>query len=343
MKALVLTAYDRLEYLDWQDPVPAPNEVIVQVRSCGICGSDVHGMDGSTGRRIPPIIMGHEASGVIVAVGREVNNWAIDTPVTFDSTLYPLDDWYTRKGLYNLCDHREVLGVSCAEFKRHGAFADLVAVPEHVLYRIPDGVNFHQAAMVEPAAVASHAVSLLPMQLNDSAVVVGAGTIGLCLIQILTNVGCGKIIALDLDQGRLQLAQDLGADLVLPADMPELIETILQYTSGRGADVAFDAVGNRSSVHTAVASVRKGGSVALIGNLVPGVDLPLQVIVSRQIRLQGSCAIAGEYPAVLEMIRRRSLDVDALLSATAPLLEGAEWFKRLRNREQGLLKVLLQP
>jgi len=259
MKALVLTAYDRLEYLDWQDPVPAPNEVIVQVRSCGICGSDVHGMNGSTGRRIPPIIMGHEASGVIVAVGREVKNWTVDAPVTFDSTLYPLDDWYTRKGLYNLCDHREVLGVSCAEFKRHGAFADLVAVPGHVLYRIPDGVNFHQAAMVEPAAVAGHAVSLLPMQLNDSAVVVGAGTIGLCLIQILANTGCGKIIALDLDPGRLQLAQELGADLVLAADMPEVIETIVEHTSGRGADVAFDAVGSRNSVHTAVASVCKAG------------------------------------------------------------------------------------
>jgi threonine dehydrogenase-like Zn-dependent dehydrogenase len=113
--------------------------------ACGICGSDIHGLDGSTGRRIPPLIMGHEASGGIADTGRKVGGWKQGERVTFDSTVYPLDNWYNQRGLYNLSDRREVLGVSPGDDRRHGAFAEYVAVPSHILYRIPDAVSFEQA------------------------------------------------------------------------------------------------------------------------------------------------------------------------------------------------------
>ena len=184
MKALVLKAYNQLVYQDVEDPRIASDEVLLQVKACGICGSDVHGVDGSTGRRVPPIIMGHEASGVIVKKGADVNAWHQGDRVTFDSTIYPLDDWYTRKGQYNLSDNRMVLGVSCDEFRRHGAFAEYVSIPQHVLSRIPENVSFDQAAAVEPAAVAMHAVRLTPLQLGDTAVVIGTGIIGLFIVQV---------------------------------------------------------------------------------------------------------------------------------------------------------------
>ncbi|MGW8317036.1 MAG: alcohol dehydrogenase catalytic domain-containing protein, partial [Bacteroidales bacterium] len=160
MKALVLEAYNKLVYRDFPDPVAGPGEVLVRVMAAGICGSDIHGMDGSSGRRVPPLIMGHEASGVIVSLGEGVEAWSEGDRVTFDSTIYPLDDWFTRRGLYNLSDNRMVLGVSPGEWKKHGAFAEYVSVPGHILYRIPDEVTFTQAAMVEPVAVAAHAVEL---------------------------------------------------------------------------------------------------------------------------------------------------------------------------------------
>jgi threonine dehydrogenase-like Zn-dependent dehydrogenase len=147
MKALVLEAYNKLVYRDWPDPAMADDEVLVKVKAVGICGSDVHGMDGSSGRRKPPIVMGHEASGIIVSMGKNVNGWKTGERVTFDSTIYPLDDWYTRKGLYNLSDNRMVLGVSPGEYRRHGAFAEYVNVPQHILYRIPEGVSFTQASV----------------------------------------------------------------------------------------------------------------------------------------------------------------------------------------------------
>ena len=142
MKALVLEDYNALVYNDVPKPEYEPDEVLIRVKACGICGSDVHGMDGSSGRRIPPLIMGHEASGEIVETGSEVKYWCIGDRVTFDSTIYKLEDWYTRKGLYNLSEGRIVLGVSPGEYRRHGAFAEYVAVPHHVLYEIPEKVSF---------------------------------------------------------------------------------------------------------------------------------------------------------------------------------------------------------
>ncbi|MCU0474016.1 MAG: alcohol dehydrogenase catalytic domain-containing protein [Bacteroidales bacterium] len=161
MKALVLEKYKHLAYKDVPDPEPAPDEVIVQVKACGICGSDIHGYDGSTGRRIPQLIMGHEASGVIAKTGSDVRGWKAGDRVTFDSTVYQLNDWFTLRGLYNLSDNREIMGASPGTYCRNGAFAEYIAIPRHILYRLPENVTFKQAAMVEPAAVALHAINIL--------------------------------------------------------------------------------------------------------------------------------------------------------------------------------------
>ena len=351
MKALVLNQYKQLDFQEMPVPKPAPNEVLIRVQAVGICGSDVHGMDGSSGRRVPPIIMGHEASGIIAEVGNDVRDWATGDRVTFDSTVYALDDWYSRRGMYNLSDGREVVGVSTGPasadrpgFRRHGAFAEFVTVPQHILYRVPDNVTFTQAAMVEPVAVALHAVSLTPIQINDSAVVVGAGMIGLFVVQALKLAGCSPIIAIDLDEDRLTLARSLGATHTLNArtdtDVPAQVR---ELTHGRGADVAFEVVGANATINTAISCVRKGATITLVGNLTPTVEIPMQKIVTEQLRLQGSCAINGEYEASLALISSGQIDVGAILSAEVPLSEGAAWFDRLYNHEKGLMKVVLKP
>ncbi len=343
MKALVLEAYNKLVYRDVPDPEITDDEVLVEVKACGICGSDVHGMDGSTGRRIPPIIMGHEASGVIRETGQRVKGWKKGDRVIFDSTLYRLDDWYTRRGLYNLSDGRKVLGVSPGEYRCNGAFAELVAVPQHILYSIPDSMSFNQAAMVEPAAVALHAIHLTPVFPGDSAVVVGAGMVGIFLVQCLSVAGCNRIIAVDIDDDRLALASKLGADRVFHPGEMDRGRVVRDMTEGRGADTGFEAVGTTESVETAILSLRRGAVLTLVGNLSPRIELPLQAVVTQQIRLQGSCAICGEYPVVLEMIARGKLNVDLVLSRAVPLSEGARWFHRLYQKEKGLMKVILNP
>lgn len=342
MKALVLEDYNKLVYKTVADPVAREDEVLLKVKACGICGSDVYGLDGSTGRRRPPLIMGHEAAGEIIQKGRKVKSWRPGDRVTFDSTIYRPDDWYSRQGLYNLSDGRMVFGVSPGDYKRNGAFAEYITVPQHLLYRIPAGVSYTQAALVEPAAVALHAVKLATVRKNDNAVVVGAGLIGLFIVQLLRLSGCAGIIAVDIDKERLTLAKKLGADKVISASA-NTAQEIINGLQDRGADIAFDAVGKAETLHTAIDSVRRGGTITLVGNLSPVVDIPLQKIVTGQIRLQGSCAICGEYPAVLDLIKRKKLNVEAVLSKEAPLSDGVGWFERLYRKEKGLLKVVLIP
>ncbi len=343
MKALVLEEYMKLVYQDVPMPEMHDDEVLVKVKAVGICGSDVYGMDGSSGRRIPPLIMGHEASGVIESMGPAVNGWKNGDRVTFDSTIYRRDDWFTQKGMYNLSDGRKVLGVSTPEFKQHGAFAEYVTVPQHILHRIPEGVNFIQAALVEPAAVSLHAINLSPIGAEDTVLVVGAGMVGMFVIQLLRIKGCKHIIAVDLEASRLELAIKLGADFAFVPGDPELGKTIHSLTGNRGVDCAIEVVGIAQSVQLGISLLRKGGTITLLGNLSPEVTIPMQAVVTKQLRLQGSCAINGEYPEILDLISRGKLNMEAILSAEAPLSDGATWFDRLYNKEKGLMKVILRP
>jgi threonine dehydrogenase-like Zn-dependent dehydrogenase len=343
MKALVLEAYNKLVYKDVPDPVIGNDEVLVQVKACGICGSDVHGLDGSTGRRIPPLIMGHEASGIIVETGSEVKTWKAGDRVTFDSTVYRLDDWYTRKGIYNLSDNREVLGVSPGTYKRNGAFAEYVAIPQHILYRIPENVTFEQAAMVEAAAVALHAINISGIRPGNSCAVIGAGMIGIFIIKLLKISGASPVIAIDIDQNHLLNAKKAGADFIFTIAEQDLVEKIKDLTGGRGTDISFEAVGKNDPVNTAIELVRRGGTVTLVGNTTPKVDFPLQKVVTGELKILGSCAICGEYEVILNYLNTGRLNVDDQVSAIAPLSEGAHWFERLYRKEEGLMKVILKP
>ena len=343
MKALLLKEYRKLELTDLPEPAIGPDDVLVRVKACGICGSDVHGYDGSTGRRIPPVVMGHEASGVVAATGKQVTRFRVGDRVTFDSTVYCGRCYFCRRGEVNLCDDRQVLGVSVSEYRRNGAFAEFLAVPERIVYALPDTITFEQAAMIEAVSVAVHAAALTPVKLGDSAVVVGAGMIGLLVIQTLRLAGCSRIIAVDVNESRLKLAAEYGADHCLNAAESDVPGEVRTYTSGRGADVGMEVVGTSETVRSAAKSIRKGGTLTLVGNLSPNVEFPLQWVVTRQIRIMGSCASAGEYPACIDLVARGVIRVDSLISATAPLEDGQVWFDRLYSREPNLMKVILQP
>lgn len=341
MKALLLSQYRKLELADVAVPEPGSGEVLVRVGACGICGSDVHGYDGSSGRRIPPIVMGHEAAGMIAAVGKNVNGLSAGDRVTFDSTVYCGDCTYCRRGEINLCDRRQVLGVSCGDYRRAGAFAEFVVVPARIVHRLPDNLSFPEAALLEAVSVALHAVSLVRVRQTDSALVVGAGTIGLLLQQALRVAGCSRVFVADVDPTRLKLSEQLGATATCLRE--DLGKEILTQTNGVGVDIAVEAVGKTESVQAAIDNVRKGGSAVLVGNISPQVSLPLQKVVTREIRLQGSCASAGDYPRAIELVSSGTIRVKPLITATAPLDDGPQWFERLYAREPNLMKIVLTP
>ena len=344
MKALVMEQYKEFSYKDVPTPTPGEGEVLVRVKACAVCGSDVHGMDGSTGRRRPPVIMGHEASGQIEAVGPGVKEYKTGDRITFDSTIYCNKCERCQAGLVNLCATRRVLGVSCEDYRMNGAFAEYVVVPEYVLYRLPDNVTYQQAAMVEPLAIAYHAATRTPITPGMSAVVVGVGTIGMLTLQVVRSMGAETLIAVDIDDEKLKTALENGATAAVNSKDADAVQQILAHTKDAGGvDVALDATGIGATVDLCLRSVALNGKVVLIGNLAPKIEFPLQWVVTRQISLFGSCASAGEYGECLKLIAEGKVDVDALISKAVPMKDGHEWLNRIYNKEEGLNKIVLLP
>jgi L-iditol 2-dehydrogenase len=343
MKSLLLTAYNHLEITDMPLPAASPGEVLVRVEACGICGSDVHGLDGSTGRRIPPIVMGHEAAGTVESVGEGVTRFAKGDRVTFDSTVYCGECPYCKIGQINLCDNREVIGVSEGNYRRHGAFAEYVAIPDRIMYPLPANFPFEEAAMLEAVSVAMHGVKVSAVTGGETALVIGAGMIGLLTLQAAKAAGCARVFISDVDETRLNLARQIGADEVLHCSGAELLSEIKRLTIGRGVDLALEAVGLNQTVASAIDCTRKGGTVTLIGNVSPEVTLPLQKVVVKQLKLQGSCASSGEYPEAIELIAAGKIKVKPLITAVSALEDGPRWFDRLHSREPNLMKIVLSP
>ena len=318
MRALVVTEKSRAEVREVPVPEIGDEDVLIRVKACAICGSDVHGYDGSSGRRRPPIIMGHEAAGVIEKTGKNVTKYKAGDRVTFDSTEYCGSCYFCKRGMVNLCEKRRVLGVHCDEYSRNGAMAEYIAVPQRIVYRIPESVTFRQAAMVEPLSIAVHAVNISPLRL-------------------------GRILALDVDEAKMVMAKKMGATDLIDTRTEDAVARVLELTDGRGVDLSFEAVGIPQTFHTALDCTRKGGGVVLVGNVSNRVEFNLQKAVTSQIALYTSCASAGEYDVCLALIESGRINVDGMISACVPLEEGNDWLARLHRAEPGLMKVELLP
>lgn len=328
MRALQLVEYQQFDLVDLPTPNLQPDEVLIQVKACGICGSDIHGMDGSSGRRIPPIVMGHEAAGVITQTGAKVTDFTAGDAVTFDSTIFCGECSYCQRGEINLCENRRVMGVSCGDYRQNGAFAEYVAAPARILHRLPTGMSFEHAAMVEPVSIAYHAVRRSGIKPGQSAAVFGVGMIGLLIVQVLRVFGASRIVAIDLDPAKVALAKSLGAT---HDTLDELV------------DVALEAVGITPTVTASINGVNKGGTVVLVGNLSPKVEIPLQSLVTRELNVFGTCGSQGEYPECLELIANGQVQVDPLITNRIGLEDAAEYFARLYKAEPRLMKVMVCP
>jgi L-iditol 2-dehydrogenase len=263
--------------------------------------------------------------------------------VSFDSTVSCGACDFCRRGQINLCDKRTVLGVSCGDYRRHGAFAEYIAVPARILYKLPDSLPFERAALLEAVSVAVHAVNRHVPRPDDTVVVVGSGMIGMLTIQALKAKGSRTIVAIDVDPEKLALAQRIGATRTLNPKERDVPAALLELTGGRGADVSFEVVGHGDTVLTAIRCLRKGGTVVLVGNLSPTVELPLQEVVSRELSVLGSCSSNGEIPECIDLLARGVIDVDPMISLKAPLDEGPALFARLYGGDRSLMKVILQP
>ena len=343
MKALIYTKPYGLEYSDFPQPAVGDDDVLIRVKACGICGSDVQGFTGKTGRRIPPLIMGHEAAGIIEDAGKNARDFKRGNRVCFDSTVYCNKCQPCREGLYNRCENRQVLGVSTPTFRRHGAFAEYVAVPWWIVSKIPDDMPFVHAALLEPASIGMHAANRAPVSAGGTVVVIGAGPIGLFILQACKLRKTRKVIVCDINEFRLDVARKLGADKVINPRKSDIKQAIFKQTKNRGADVTFEAVGYASTFQNAVSVTRTGGHLVAVGNLESKAEFDLQQFVARELTFTGSYASCGEFRDCIKLVASGKISVEPLISDVLPLADGPSAFDRLLKAEENLLKIVLEP
>ena len=323
---------------DRPDRPPGPDEVLVAVRASGICGSDVHGYLGLTGRRHPGMVMGHETAGDVVEVGAGVGSVGPGDRVALQSVLACGSCEACRRGQPNICASRRGLGMQF-----DGAYAERMTIPEALAVRIPDTLTYDQGALVEPLAVALHAVRITPLEPTDSVVIVGAGPIGLLTLLAVGRRAGGSVIVTDRSPHRLSVARELGADLTVDVRATDPVAAVLDATGGRGVDVVFEAVGITATVAQSLAVARPGGNVTWIGNSAPVVELPMQEMVTRELTLRGSYTFDDEFAVAIEALASGRIDADRLIERRGSLEDAPGFFRELGAGTLEAVKVMLYP
>ena len=340
MKALMYRGPWSMPVEELDEPTPAAGQVVVEVRAAGICGSDVHGFTGSSGRRTPGIVMGHEFAGTISELGPGTEGYAVGDAVV----AMPLFSVAEGADPYpiNLSPHRRLTGMN-----EHGAYAPRVAVRASQLFAKPEALSWQRAALCEPMAVTLHAARITPINPMEKVAVIGAGPIGLLAMLSARLKGAGTVIVTDRSAHRLELAEELGADAVIhvgPGEAPSDTAAAIREVSGGGVDAAFEAVGISATVQQSVEATRNGGNITWIGNNARTVEVDMQSIVTREMSVRGSYGFdETDFAAAIEVLSSGRLNVDPLVERTAPLEEGPEIFRSLAAGECELVKIILQP
>jgi L-iditol 2-dehydrogenase len=333
--------YHGPEDLRWQDIAdvrPGRDDVLIKVKAVGICGSDVHGFLGITGRRTPPMVMGHEFSGEVAAVGAGVAGVKVGDRVAPYPVVFCGECEFCRAGSVHICLNKTAFGVlDC-----NGAMAEYIVVPARLIFKLADTVSYPVGSMIEPMAVAYRGVNHGGDIGGKIVLIVGAGTIGLLALAIVKMRNPARVFVTDLSDHRLQVAAAMGADCTLNAAAGDVGAAIKARTDGLGVDIAFEAVGATPTVQQAMASLKIGGTAVWIGNSAKMVNVDMQEIVTRELKVAGSFLYTlREFSAVVELLNGGRLNVEPMISLTAPLAEGVGWFRKLAKDPGPLLKVIL--
>jgi threonine dehydrogenase-like Zn-dependent dehydrogenase len=339
MKALVYLAPRHMAMQDLDPPSPGPDDVSIRVAYSGICGSELSGYLGMNSLRKPPLVFGHELSGHIAELGARAaasSGLTVGTPVTANPLVSCGWCEFCVTGRQQLCQSRLLLGASLP-----GSNAEYVTVPATSVLALPEGMNLRDASMTEPAACAVHAVELSGAGPGASALVVGAGPIGLFILQVLGLHGVTQRYVSDRNPDRLAMAAAMGCTVV-PAGEPRAVEAMHQATGGRGVDLAFDAVGSAETRRICLASTASGGQVLAVGLHTDLTELPLNTVVRAELSVRGVFAYPiSSFRTALRWLAEQRIGLrDGVV--VAPLPDGPPWYQRLIDGAAAV-KVLLTP
>lgn len=346
MRALVWTAPEKMEMQEQPEPAPTASEVVIRVAYAGICGSELSGFLGHNALRTPPLVMGHEFSGEIVEVGRDVTSLESGDLVTANPLTYCSLCRTCRLGLTQLCPERQLVGAH-----RPGAFAEYVSVPAFLVHKLPQGMPLRTGALTEPVGVGVRIGALAGEVTGESALIIGAGPIGLLALQALQQAGAERIFIADLDPERLAMGGALGGITFSPGGQgpdatgrgPDLVEFVKDETAGEGVAVSVDAVGTGGTRGQCVAATRNAGTLILSGLHEETSPMPAAAIIRQELTVRGSFAYAAaDFAQGLDRLHAGNYRLDPWI-VEAPLADGGDWFHRLVHSPGNVSKVLLVP
>jgi 2-desacetyl-2-hydroxyethyl bacteriochlorophyllide A dehydrogenase len=334
MKALVYTAPHRVEVQSLPHPEPRPDEVVIKVAASGICGSDLHGFHGRSKIRVPPMVMGHEFTGVIDALGEGVTGLSVGERVVVQPLVSCGTCRHCASGRGHVCANRQLIGAH-----RQGAFAEYVVAPARLVYPISPALGDAEATLVEPLANALHMLGMAGSVLGQSVAVLGAGTLGLLTVAAAHLAGANLVIATDVAPFRLEFARQLGAGLTLDARDETTSESIREATDG-GADLVIDAAGFGPVRRQAIEIAAPGATVIFLGLGEPMTEISFLDVINRELDLRGSYSCTdADFRHAIALLESGRIDASGWLRR-ATLDEGQRSFERLSAQEDDLVKVV---
>ncbi|MGI6691511.1 MAG: zinc-dependent alcohol dehydrogenase [Christensenellales bacterium] len=338
MKALVYESPNKLSFTDVPDVSPELGEVKLRIKACGICGSDVAGYQGLTGRRLEPMIMGHEFCGEVTQCAEGVKNLKPGDLVAVYPVNFCGECEMCQKGDVHLCLNKRSYGV----LAENGAFAEYLCVPEKCCFLVAPGVSPVTGSLMEPLAVAYRGVGHLGGLAGKNVFLAGTGTIGLLAMVCAKIKGAGTVFVSDMDDDRLKVAKSLGADVTINPSKEDPKAVVLEHTGGMGVDCSIEAVGIAPTVQQVMSTLRFGGKAVWIGNNRKMIEMNMQEVVTRELNIYGSFLYGyKEFGEVVGLLNEGKLDVRPLISKEIRLDEAVTYFEKLKNHEDNLIKVVV--
>jgi len=339
MKAAVWHGGKDVRIEEVPDPKVNTDDVLVRVKSVGICGSDAHAFEGKSKRRIPPLILGHEFAGIVADVGTRVHDFQNGDRVVVEPTISCGVCEPCSNGRTNICVEIRFIGLHIP-----GAFAEYIAVPARKCYKLPDNVSFDEAALVEPLSVATHAVNMTPTRVGDNLLIIGSGVIGLLILQVAKHRVGGNVFVSDLIDYRLDLAKRLGANAVIDSGKEDVTKRVRELTNGKGVDAVIEAVGVQDTLQQGLTVVKKGGEVTITGLLQQIIEVDVMKLVTNEITMRGDYTYtSGDFKTSLDLIKNDVVHVKPLITHTFPLTDIAKAVGVLTEGKEQHIKILLRP
>ena len=337
MRVAVLSQYGKIEILEKKRPIAhEKNEVLIKIRATGICGTDIHGYQGTHATIKPPRIMGHEISGEVMETGPEVTSFKRGDRVVVDPVISCGQCYACLQGRNNICTTVRCLGVHV-----DGGFSDFIKVSAENLYKISDEISWEHAAMIEPFSIAAHVCERSEVKPGEKAVIIGAGQIGLCILQAFDRIGV-DVLVVDIVESRLNKAEEMGAKIVVNSKRKSFESEVLAFTHGHGASLVIEGVGNPFLLEEAVKITSHGARIIVMGFSSNQAKIPEVEITQKELEIRGSRLNCRKFPQAIKWFENNEVHPELLISRTYHLNDIDKAFKEIIKNPKDNIKVIIK-